>query len=58
MSQKVRAKELDVKRGPFIWFSCFLPKLWSYVPSIAKNRAFFKTCADLRKKPSSVYIAL
>ena len=59
MSQTVRAKELDGKSGGHL--SGFHVSFLSFgvmVLKFPKTVHFLKTCADLRKKPSSVYIAL
>ena len=35
-----RVEKVDKKMGSFVWFSCFVPELWS--------------CADFSKKPKTV----
>ena len=57
MSQTVRAKELDGKSGA-IYLVFHVSSFGVMVLKFPKIVHFLKTCADLRKKPNSVYIAL
>ena len=40
------------KMGPFVYFPCFPPELWSL--NVPKKCIFLQFCAYLSKKPKSV----
>ena len=49
-----RARKVDEKMMPFVWFPFFLPELWSLNFPKFSLHLFLQICADLSKKSKSI----
>ena len=49
-----RARKVDEKMMPFVWFPFFLPELWSLNFPKFSLHLFLQICADLTRKSKSI----